>query len=98
MTRSPSRRQFLQGARVAGLALLTQGPMGAGAREGHGAMTTMTQPTEPATYVERRIPRGAYTLYARDYPGAGPAYVLMHGFPDNLRIYEALAPLLAGAG
>jgi pimeloyl-ACP methyl ester carboxylesterase len=61
-------------------------------------MTTTHSATNPAAYAEHRIPREAYFLYARDYPGAGPVFVLMHGFPDNLRIYEALAPLLAGAG
>ena len=61
-------------------------------------MTTTSPTTDPSAYAERRIPRDAYSLYARDYPGAGPAFVLMHGFPDNLRIYEALAPLLARAG
>jgi pimeloyl-ACP methyl ester carboxylesterase len=98
VSRAPNRRQFLWGASLTGRALLMPGHMGARAREGHGVMTTMSQPTEPSTYVERRVPRGASTLYARDYPGAGPAFVLMHGFPDNLRIYDALAPLLGGAG
>jgi pimeloyl-ACP methyl ester carboxylesterase len=43
-------------------------------------------------HAERRVQRDAYTLYARDYPGEGPAFVLMHGFPDNLGIYDSLAP------
>jgi len=60
--------------------------------------TTPNSTTAPPACVERRIPRGAHSLYARDYPGANPAFVLMHGFPDNLRIYDALAPLLARAG
>src|SRR5262249_22901564 len=67
------------------------------AQQGHGAMTTTNPTTDPSAYAERRIPRDAYSLYARDYPGASPAFVLMHGFPDNLRIYAALAPLLARA-
>jgi haloalkane dehalogenase len=49
-------------------------------------------------YVEHHIPAGQGNVYARDYPGAGPAFVLMHGFPDNLRIYDDLIPLLAAAG
>src|SRR5262245_8959588 len=60
-------------------------------------MTTPRPTTDPPEYVERRVPRDAHALYARDYPGDGPAFVLMHGFPDNLRIYDALAPLLARA-
>jgi pimeloyl-ACP methyl ester carboxylesterase len=51
-----------------------------------------------APYVEHYIPVGQGNVYARDYPGADPAFVLMHGFPDNLRIYDDLIPLLAAAG
>jgi len=49
-------------------------------------------------YVEHHVPAGQGDVYARDYPGAGPAFVLMHGFPDNLRIYDDLIPLLTAAG
>jgi haloalkane dehalogenase len=31
-----------------------------------------------------------------EYPGADPAFVLMHGFPDNAHIYDQLIPQLAG--
>lgn len=51
-----------------------------------------------STFSERRIPRGKHTIYARDYAGVEPAFVLMHGFPDNLGIYDRLAPILADAG
>jgi haloalkane dehalogenase len=37
--------------------------------------------------------RGA--LYVLDYAGEEPAIVLMHGFPDDHRIYDKLAPLLS---
>ncbi|HEY2958473.1 MAG TPA: alpha/beta hydrolase [Actinomycetota bacterium] len=40
------------------------------------------------------MPRGTHHLYARDYPGAEPAIVLMHGFPDNLHLYDRLLPHL----
>jgi pimeloyl-ACP methyl ester carboxylesterase len=49
-----------------------------------------------AGYREHWIPRGAHRLYAREYPGAGPAIVLMHGFPDNLHLYDRLVPHLNG--
>src|SRR5258708_27821229 len=49
-------------------------------------------------FIEHRVDRGQGKVYARDYPGAGPAIVLMHGFPDNLRIYDDLIPLLTAAG
>src|SRR5580698_573731 len=34
------------------------------------------------------------SLHVLDYPGEGPAIVLMHGFPDDHRIYDKLLPLL----
>jgi len=46
-------------------------------------------------YREHRIPRGPHRLYARDYPGEEPAIVLLHGFPDNLHLYDRLVPQLA---
>ena len=49
-------------------------------------------------FVEHRVATEQGVIYARDYAGAGPAFVLMHGFPDNLGIYDALAPRLAAAG
>ena len=56
-------------------------------------------PTAPSRdYVEHRIARGEHKLYAREWEGKGPALVLLHGFPDNLHIYDELAPLLARAG
>jgi pimeloyl-ACP methyl ester carboxylesterase len=45
-------------------------------------------------YVEHRVPIESYTMYARDWPGPGPALVLMHGFPDNLHLYDRLLPEL----
>src|SRR5260370_11549326 len=37
---------------------------------------------------------GPYHMYAREYPGEEPAIVLMHGFPDNLHLYDRLLPWL----
>jgi pimeloyl-ACP methyl ester carboxylesterase len=34
-------------------------------------------------------------LHVRDYAGAEPALVVMHGFPDDSRIYDRVAPMLA---
>jgi haloalkane dehalogenase len=50
------------------------------------------------TFFEHHIPRDQGTIYARDYDGAGPAFVLMHGFPDNLHIYDDLIPHLIAGG
>ena len=49
-------------------------------------------------FAEHRIPVENGSLYARDYAGEGPAFVLMHGFPDNLHIYDGLIPHLVAAG
>jgi haloalkane dehalogenase len=54
----------------------------------------MTAPT-PA-FTELRIAHGPHRLRVRDHPGAGPAIVLMHGFPDDLHLYDQLVPHLAG--
>src|SRR3981189_2440253 len=53
--------------------------------------------SKPA-FTEHRVPQEQGKLYARDYDGTGPAFVLMHGFPDNLRIYDDLIPYLTAAG
>jgi pimeloyl-ACP methyl ester carboxylesterase len=52
-------------------------------------------PSGPS-YQDHHVSRGPYQLYARDYPGAEPAIVLMHGFPDDLHLYDRLVPELAG--
>ena len=49
-------------------------------------------------FTEHRIATENGALYARDYPGQGPAFVLMHGFPDNFHIYDQLIPYLVTAG
>lgn len=49
-----------------------------------------------ATEHRIRTPQGE--LFVRDYAGDGAPFVLMHGFPDNHRIYDQLAPLLAKGG
>jgi pimeloyl-ACP methyl ester carboxylesterase len=53
---------------------------------------------QQAGFHRHRVAREQGTLYARDYNGTGPAFVLMHGFPDNLRIYDDLIPYLTAAG
>jgi haloalkane dehalogenase len=49
-------------------------------------------------FTEHHVPREQGRVYARDYDGTGPAFVLMHGFPDNLRIYDDLIPYLTATG
>jgi haloalkane dehalogenase len=52
----------------------------------------------PIKFSEHHIPRGEGRVYARDYAGDGPAFVLMHGFPDNLHIWDDLIPYLVASG
>jgi pimeloyl-ACP methyl ester carboxylesterase len=47
------------------------------------------------SYEEGWAPRGEHGIYVRDYPGEEPAIVLMHGFPDNLHLYDRLVPRLS---
>ena len=46
-------------------------------------------------YREHMVPRSRYRIYARDYLGEEPAIVLMHGFPDDLHLYDRLVPHLS---
>jgi haloalkane dehalogenase len=46
-------------------------------------------------FTEQLAPRDGHGIYVRDYPGEEPAIVLMHGFPDNLHLYDRLVPLLS---
>lgn len=49
-------------------------------------------------FMEHRVPTGGGNVYVREFAGAGPAFVLMHGLPDNLHIYDELIPHLLAAG
>src|SRR5277367_1168782 len=51
-----------------------------------------------SSFVEHHVPREEGKIYARDYKGAGPVFVLMHGFPDNLHIWDDLVPYLVASG
>jgi haloalkane dehalogenase len=46
------------------------------------------------TYREVWVDRNGHRIYAREYPGQDPAIVLLHGFPDNLHLYDRLVPHL----
>jgi pimeloyl-ACP methyl ester carboxylesterase len=45
-------------------------------------------------YREAWVQRGQHRIYAREYPGEDPPVVLLHGFPDNLHLYDRLLPHL----
>jgi haloalkane dehalogenase len=53
---------------------------------------------DSAAFSEHRVARGEGSLHARDYAGAGPAFVLMHGFPDNQHIWDDLVAPLVESG
>jgi haloalkane dehalogenase len=48
------------------------------------------------SFTERSVPFAGERLHVRDYPGRGPALVLMHGFPDDLRLYDRVFGHLRG--
>ena len=48
-------------------------------------------------YQEIYVQRGQHRIYVREYPGEEPTIVLMHGFPDNLHLYDRLFPYLSPA-
>ncbi len=45
---------------------------------------------------EHLVSHQGFNIYVRHYAGTGPTFVLMHGFPDNLHIYDRLIPALRG--
>jgi haloalkane dehalogenase len=46
-------------------------------------------------YRETFVQRDRHRIYVREYPGEEPTIVLMHGFPDNLHLYDRLTPHLS---
>jgi haloalkane dehalogenase len=49
------------------------------------------------TFTEQFVHRDQHRIHVREYPGEEPAIVLMHGFPDNLHLYDRLVPHLSPA-
>jgi pimeloyl-ACP methyl ester carboxylesterase len=45
-------------------------------------------------YTEAFVQRDRYRIYVREFAGEEPAIILMHGFPDNLHLYDRLVPYL----
>jgi pimeloyl-ACP methyl ester carboxylesterase len=75
------------GVTIAGCVLAAAAIVGAGA----GTLNAATRP-----FGEHSIARGPFHIHAREYPGSEPTLVLMHGFPDDLGLYDRLVPFLAG--
>jgi len=58
----------------------------------------MEQSAERAmNYKEHVVQRDRHRIYAREYAGEDPMTILMHGFPDNLHLYDRLVPYLSPA-
>jgi haloalkane dehalogenase len=45
--------------------------------------------------MERSVAHERGALHVLDYPGEEPAFVLLHGFPDDHRVYDKLLPQLS---
>ena len=46
-------------------------------------------------YQETFVQRNQHRIYVREHPGEEPAIILMHGFPDNVHLYDRLVPYLS---
>jgi len=60
------------------------------------AMADGTPPPLPAGASPFQVDLAGHQIHGIDIPGPGPAVVLLHGFPDNIHLYDRLYPLLAG--
>ena len=45
-------------------------------------------------YEEKFVQLNQHRIYTREYSGEEPTIILMHGFPDNVHLYDRLVPLL----
>ena len=43
-------------------------------------------------YEEKFVQLNQHRIYTREYSGEEPAIILMHGFPDNVHLYDSLVP------
>ncbi len=50
---------------------------------------------QAVSYTEHVVQRGPHHLSAREYPGEDPPMLLMHGFPDDMHLYDRLVPRLS---
>ena len=46
-------------------------------------------------FTEHFVQLDQHHLYVREYPGKDPAIILMHGFPDNIHLYDRIIPYLS---
>ena len=64
---------------------------------GNTAMADNTTDDKPP-FREHRVPRGQGSIYARDYKGAGPAFVLMPVVAIVISVFASLVGLRRAVG
>jgi haloalkane dehalogenase len=47
------------------------------------------------SFTEQFVQRNQHRIYVREYAGEEPTIIVMHGFPDNLHLYDRLVPYLS---
>lgn len=92
------RKPVLDPSRRAMLLSLAALPVLAAAVSPANVATAPTAEPSARSYRERYVNRDGHRIYVRDYPGKGPAYVMVHGFPDNSGIYDDIATRLSERG
>ena len=81
-------RWLSRGAAIVGASGLVGGGHGIGGRVPESSV-------QPRGAVRRMVPAPGGRVHVTEYPGVAPPLVLMHGFPDDSRVYDRLVPLLA---
>jgi haloalkane dehalogenase len=59
------------------------------------ALRCVTFLGEVMNYEEKFVQLHQHRIYAREYAGEEPTIILMHGFPDNVHLYDRLVPHLS---
>lgn len=59
------------------------------------ALTRVEDRDTDMKFTEQFVLRDRHRIVARDHVGEEPAIILMHGFPDNLHLYDRLVPHLS---
>jgi pimeloyl-ACP methyl ester carboxylesterase len=61
----------------------------------HADVRRTLLPEEMMHYRETFVLRNQHRIYVREYAGEEPTIILMHGFPDNLHLYDRVCPYLS---
>ncbi len=86
-------------SRMAGAALIATAVTGCGVVDYGDAVEDYDRNyTAQHSFTAHEVPRGDWKLYARSFGDSDrtrkPPFLLLHGFPDNLHLYDRLSPLL----